>query len=152
MTRGGGGRTRGRGGIGGGSDLIGGVASGIAFSSATFAGGIGGVGATGGGAGGTGGRVNAGGGGGLTGAFGIGGRTGAAGIAAVTRAADPGGGGRGGDCVEPPYVGDGAGCVMRTVSRVGFGATRGGRVIRTVSFLGPFESLISRKKLPDEAC
>jgi hypothetical protein len=70
------------------------------------------------------------------------------------RSGEPGGGGRGGDCVLPPFVADAAPTCIRTVSRgaAALGGTRGGSVIRTVSFLGSSESLMRAEKLLEEAC
>lgn len=150
MSLGGGGKTLGRAGIGGGT---GGAA--ISGAGAAAIGRGGGGGATGGaggrgGGGGTGGRMNAGGGGG--GADGIGFDTGGGVSGTAARAGDPGGGGREGDCDVPPFAAR-AGMFIRTVSRAsGFGGFRGGRVMRTVSFFGPPESLIATKISLQEAC
>ena len=61
------------------------------------------------------------------------------------RAGEPGGGGRGGDCVAVPFVTGRGGMLIRAVSRESPGRTRGGKVMRTVSFLGPSESLMAQR-------
>lgn len=78
-----------------------------------------------------------------------GGRKVGAGGGGTVVAGDEGGGGRVG---RLPLAGGRVGILIRTVSRgltdasVGLGETRGGRVIRTVSFFGSFGSAIELRR------
>lgn len=171
MTRGGGGKTVGLGGIAGTGGLgvfwggdTGGVAGGFGNGEAVADGDVGGFGRIAGGGGGRTGCVDKfadGGGGGTS----DGGGTDA--DSGVATAGLPGGGGGillrgggggmggiarfGGSAIgagRPPFEGVRGGRLIRTVSResvaapLAFGPVRGGKVIRTVSFFGSFRSLM----------